>query len=90
MRDIQEIGIDVSTQKITGQKGALLRKHSGDYLTGYWCMLYTDKVNEVPATLTKVISYLPSKGEDTAILHTNLAHAYLLSGDYKAANTRWH
>jgi len=84
IRYIEFDGVGIIDNKIPRDVGLLEGKWVS-YLKWSWYRLYTDKVNEIPAVLTKVISYLPSKDESAVILHTNLAHAYLLSGDYKAA-----
>ena len=79
--------LDQIDDNTSADKLALLKKHSGDYLNWSWYMLYTEKVLEVPVVLTNIISYLPEHDETTVTLHTNLAHAYLLSGDYKSAKS---
>ena len=87
MSYIKITGIDTSKKIVTQEKILLLKRLSGSYLNWSWYMLYTEKVNEVPNMLTKVISYLPENEDNTVILHTNLAHAYLLSGDYQIAKS---
>ena len=85
MSHIEFAGIDVRNQKITNNELVFLQKYSSSYLHWSWYMLYTSKVHEVPAILTKVIDYLSD--ENTVMLHTNLAHAYLLSGNYQSAKS---
>jgi tetratricopeptide (TPR) repeat protein len=84
---IEFAGIDVRNQKITNIKLTLLQNFSGLYHYWSWYMLYTEKVSEVPTILTKVIDYLDGSDENTVMLHSNLAHAYLLSGNYQSAKS---
>jgi hypothetical protein len=90
MSYIQFAGIDVRNKNVTKDNFVLQQNSADGYLTWSWYMLYTDKVNEVPAVLTKVINYISAKDESTITLHTNytnLAHAYLLSVKYETAKS---
>jgi tetratricopeptide (TPR) repeat protein/energy-coupling factor transporter ATP-binding protein EcfA2 len=85
MLNIKANELDQIDDNTPADKLALLKKHSGDYLSWSWYMLYADKVIEVPVVLTNIIRYLPEEDERTVTVHTNLAHAYILSGDYDSA-----
>ena len=82
---IVNAGIDVQSQHLTEQKLQLLKMRSGSYLSWSWYALFTQKINQVPSVLEKVINYLPGNKDETVVLHINLAHAYLLTGSYKSA-----
>ncbi|WP_412973321.1 toll/interleukin-1 receptor domain-containing protein [Glaciecola sp. MF2-115] len=64
---------------------ALIRENAEYYLGWSWYMLLTKDVRDVSTTLNKVILLLDESSETRITLHTNLAHAYLLSGNYDAA-----
>jgi WD40 repeat protein/tetratricopeptide (TPR) repeat protein len=87
MTGIVNAGIDVQGQPLTVQKRHLLNMRSGSYLGWSWYALLTKKTNQVPVVLEKVIDYLPENKDETIELHSNLAHAYLLTGDFKAAKS---
>lgn len=85
MTGIVTVGIDVQSQPLTEPKLQLLKMRSGSYLSWSWYALFTKQINQIPTTLEKVIEYLPENKDETVVLHTNLAHAYLLTGNYKSA-----
>jgi hypothetical protein len=77
---INLINTDVNENNIASIRG------NADYYLGWsWYMLYGKDVRDVPTMLNKVIPLLSESAVSKKTLHTNLAHAYLLSGDYDAA-----
>jgi len=55
------------------------------YILWSWCMIFTGNHAEIILTLNKLFEFLENKNGAIIYLKKNLAHAYILSGDYDSA-----
>ena len=81
MTYFKNTGIDVNSP----ENLELLTKRSNKYISWSWFMLFTKKVKVVIPTINKLLEYLEKENENIIYLNGNLAHAYILTGDYQAA-----
>jgi len=60
-----------------------IEKRISVYTSWSWYLLFTEKPAEVIPVITELLDYLAKDNTNRMVLEGNLAHAYILSGDYK-------
>jgi tetratricopeptide (TPR) repeat protein len=69
----------------TTNKKELLTNRSIAYVQWAWLNLLAGKYDEVKDKLKVLVGYLSLEDKNRLLINANLAHAYLLSGEYKRA-----
>ena len=80
-------GINVLSSKSILDNIEFLENSSSWYISWSWNMLFTENHGNIILSINKLFEYLNKDNENIIMLNGNLAHAYILSGNYDSAKT---
>ena len=85
MKYFETIGIDVNSKQLIPEQVILLNQRTDKYTSWSWYLLFTKNHAKITPTLNNLFKYLDKDNKSIIYLNGNLAHAYILSGDYESA-----
>ncbi len=88
MDAIKILGVDVMSQHaLSDIHIQLLDQESALYLNWSWSLLLEKQYANIPIVLKRVVAYLDINKDNNVLLHSNLAHSLLLSGETDEAES---